>query len=106
VHRYKRPPNGTLEVFAQLAEVKTVKNQDGIEYSVIEYSYTLNTSVTPSEIDLHWAAPEKARTSKGIYKIENDVLWLSLEVFESYPRPHDFKGNGPSQPVLKARRSK
>jgi uncharacterized protein (TIGR03067 family) len=107
IHRYKKPVAATLEVLSQMGEAyPVVKDETGADCYAIEYTYALNTTTTPHEIDLHTA--DGLRSSKGIYKLEGDDLLLSVSGPGSETRPSDFVREqfGVSKFVIKARRAK
>jgi hypothetical protein len=100
IHRYKKPSAEAFAVNSQQGnEFQVIKDSDGNEYYAIQYSYTLNTSATSHEIDLLFTG---ARTRQGIYKLENDNLWLSIDLNDE-KRPVDFTP-GPIKSVIKATR--
>lgn len=70
-----------------------VKEQDGTEYYVIDYKYNLDSKATPHQIDFFWRTPEgKQESSKGIYKIENGILWLAIGAnLYTDKRPSEFE---------------
>lgn len=101
VQRYKKPSTASFSVLGVGGRtLPVVKDPDGTEYFVSVYVCGFDTAVTPPQINLH-AADGGLRL--GIYKIENNRLWLSLD---TATRPLDFQPDDatPSKLVIKATR--
>jgi uncharacterized protein (TIGR03067 family) len=112
IHRHRMPRAGGPEVVGQtgghMTRLPVARDGTGEKNYVIEYHYTLNTSTTPHEIDLHWIGGAQDQSSKGIYKVEDGVLWLAISLDGNDPRPRDFSGSAPRlvAPLYKATKSK
>ena len=104
LHRYRKSEVDSFEVVSQRGPAyPIIKDADGKEYYVIEYSYTVNTNVIPYEIDL--STVDGSRQSEGVYKLTDDVLAISVSGPASSTRPQDFVAKSDyTKSVIEAKR--